>query len=52
MTIAEWLNASREDADRRSLPALKPLLDALAKATEVLRSAPWNDEASGAGRTK
>jgi hypothetical protein len=36
-----------QDADRRGLPELKPLLEALAKATSALRSADWNDDASG-----
>lgn len=47
MHIADWLKAACEDADRRGLPALKPLLESLAKATEQLRRAPWNDAPSG-----
>lgn len=47
MTIADWLKSAREDAVRRGLPALGPLLDALSKATEALRRADWNDDATG-----
>lgn len=47
MTIADWLKSACEDADRRGLPALKPMLEALAKATEALRRADWNDDAAG-----
>lgn len=32
------------DAERRGVPELVPLLEALAKATEALRKAAWNDE--------
>jgi hypothetical protein len=51
MTISDWLKSACEDAERRGLPALKPLLEALAKATEVLRRAEWNDDATGRSRT-
>jgi hypothetical protein len=47
MTIKSWLDMAMQDADRRGLPELKPLLEALAKATSSLRSAEWNDDASG-----
>jgi len=47
MTIKSWLEMAMHDADRRGLPELKPLLEALAKATSALRSADWNDDASG-----
>ena len=47
MTVKSWLDAAIQDADRRGLPALKPLLEALAKATAALRSADWNTDASG-----
>jgi hypothetical protein len=39
MTIEAWLQAAVADAERRGLPALKPLLDTLAQATRVLRDA-------------
>jgi hypothetical protein len=35
------------DADRRGLPALKPLLEGLARATSSLRVADWNGDATG-----
>jgi len=47
MTIKSWLEMAMQDADRRALPELKPLLEALARATSALRSADWNDDASG-----
>lgn len=34
-----WLAAAVADAERRGLPELKPLLEALARSTEALRSA-------------
>jgi hypothetical protein len=45
MTIDEWLQAALVDADRRGLPALKPLLEALARATKALRAADFNERA-------
>ena len=47
MTLDDWLVAAKTDADRRGLPDLKPLLDALADATRVLRAASWNRRAAG-----
>ena len=47
MTLDDWLVAARTDAHRRGLPELKPLLDALADATRVLRAATWNRNAAG-----
>jgi hypothetical protein len=46
MTIDQWLHSALADADRRGLPALKPVLEALAKATKALRAADFNDNAS------
>jgi hypothetical protein len=43
--IARWLAAAEADADRRGLPALKPLLQGLAVSTAALRAADWNDDA-------
>lgn len=34
-----WLRAASDDADRRGLPALKPLLETLARSTAALREA-------------
>ena len=42
MTIAEWLEHALRDADRRELPALRPLLEGLAQSTAQLRAADWN----------
>jgi hypothetical protein len=39
MTIDDWLKAAGEDAERRGLPELKPLLESLARATVALREA-------------
>jgi hypothetical protein len=47
MTVKAWLEMAVHDAERRGLPELKPLLEALAKATSSLRTAEWNADASG-----
>jgi hypothetical protein len=47
MTIDEWLEHALQDADRRELPALRPLLEGLAKSTVALRAADWNVDLSG-----
>ena len=47
MTVDAWLRAAIADAERRGLPDLKPLLEALARATRALRDADINDDASG-----
>jgi hypothetical protein len=41
--VDRWLRAAVEDAERRGLPELRPLLEGLAQATIALRSAEWND---------
>jgi len=41
----DWLRTAQADADRRGIPALKPLLVALADATRILRGASWNRSA-------
>ena len=43
MTIDAWLEAAVRDAEKRGLPELKPLLEALAQATRALRAADFND---------
>ena len=48
MTIKLWLEHALHDADRRGLPGLRPLLEALARSTVALRMADWNDDATGA----
>jgi hypothetical protein len=47
MTIKTWLDVSSQDAERRGLPAVKPLLEALARSTATLRTADWNFDATG-----
>jgi hypothetical protein len=47
MTVKAWLDAAIQDADRRGLTSLKPLLEALARSTSALRTADWNLDASG-----
>ena len=49
MTVDLWLENAIADAERRRLPGLRPLLEALARATSVLRAADWNLEATGLG---
>jgi hypothetical protein len=47
MTIKIWLDNAVRDAERRGLPALGPMLEALTRATLTLRTADWNPDASG-----
>jgi len=47
MTIKTWLDVASVDAERRGLVAVKPLLEALARATATLRTADWNFDATG-----
>jgi hypothetical protein len=42
-SVDRWLRAAVEDAGRRGLPELTPLLEGLAQATVALRAADWND---------
>lgn len=46
MTVDAWLQAAIADAERRGLPELKSVLEALARATRALRAADFNDDAS------
>ena len=39
MTVESWLAAAIADAERRGLPALRPLLETLARSTAALRAA-------------
>lgn len=52
MSVDRWLRAAVEDAERRGLPELKPLLENLAAATVALRSAEWDDSVPGLLRTE
>ena len=45
MTIDAWLKAAIADAERRGLHELKPLLEALARTTQSLRAADFNERA-------
>jgi hypothetical protein len=47
MTIESWLQAAVADAEKRGLPELKPILEGLARSTQALRAADFNDDASG-----
>jgi hypothetical protein len=47
MTIESWLQAAIADAERRGLPELKPILEGLARSTQTLRAADFNDDAAG-----
>jgi hypothetical protein len=42
MTTDEWLEHALRDAERRGLPALRPILEGLARSTAALRAADWN----------
>lgn len=47
MTIKTWLDNAVQDAERRGLPSMRPLLEALARSASALRTADWNADASG-----
>jgi hypothetical protein len=47
VTIKVWLDSAVQDAERRGLPALRPLLESLAQAASALRTADWNADATG-----
>ena len=47
MTIEAWLQSALADAERRNIPELKQVLEALARATAALRAADFNQVASG-----
>ena len=47
MTVKTWLDNAIQDAERRGLPALRPLLETLARSTSALRTADWNLDATG-----
>jgi len=51
MQVDSWLEAALRDADRRGLPGLRPLLEALARATTALRAADWNVALDATGDT-
>ena len=47
MTVEDWLENAMHDAERRELPALRPLLEGLARSTATLRAAGWNLDLTG-----
>jgi hypothetical protein len=47
MTLDSWLKAAIDDAERRGLPELRPILETMARATRALRAADFNDDAAG-----
>jgi hypothetical protein len=51
MTVKDWLEGALRDAERRGLPHMRPLLEALARAAQTLRSADWNDDAAARNET-
>ena len=48
MTPTEWLDMAAADAVRRNFTDARPVLEGLARAASVLRTADWNEDASGA----
>jgi hypothetical protein len=44
--LQNWLESALQDADRRKLPGLRPLLETLSRSTALLRQADWNLEAT------
>jgi hypothetical protein len=47
MTHDTWYDWARTDAERRDLPAVEPVLEALREASRRLREAAWNADARG-----
>ena len=47
MTVKVWLENAINDAERRGLAGMRPLLEALARSTSALRTADWNFNATG-----
>jgi hypothetical protein len=46
MTIDDWFRWAADDAARRGLSTLKPLLESLHRVTRELRDGDWNDDAA------
>jgi hypothetical protein len=51
MQIDVWLKSACDDAERRGLPELKPLLETLARSTAALREADPAHRALAPGQT-
>jgi hypothetical protein len=45
VTVEQWLQVAIADAEKRGLPDLKPILEALARSTKALRAADFNQSA-------
>jgi hypothetical protein len=52
MTTDAWLQSAVADAERRGLPELKPLLEALAKAVAAIRVADFNLSAASSNEPR
>jgi hypothetical protein len=52
MTIKTWLDTAIQDAERKNLSALRPMLESLARAASALRSADWNSDATDAANQR
>jgi hypothetical protein len=50
--IDAWLEDALRDATRRQLPALRPLLEGMARSIAELRAADWNADATGIERDR
>jgi hypothetical protein len=48
--LQAWLVQAAEDARRRGLTELLPLVESLGLALAALRAADWNDDAGGTSR--
>ena len=46
-SVAAWMTRIADDARRRGLPELVPLIESLGRAVTSLREADWNDNARG-----
>ena len=46
-SVAAWMTRIADDARRRGLPELVPLVESLGRAVTSLREADWNDNARG-----
>jgi len=48
VTPHDWLTAARADARERGLESTVAVLEAFARAMQILRDAPWNERAAPA----
>ena len=52
MTVAEWLKMAKADAEKHGEPDLAAALEGLAKSTEALRKADWNNDSTAKLQTR